>query len=83
MIRLVWPDGSIVSGETYREVEDALRASQWHTYRTRRAFRAEMRRRARLWDGRPVPTPLAPQSSRAFIQTLVDAGMCLLDPDHR
>jgi hypothetical protein len=78
-ISLIWPDGSIVTGSSYAEVEEALRASQWNTYRTRREFRREMRRRAVLWTGRDVSKPIAWQTSKGFIMTLVDSGMCMLD----
>jgi hypothetical protein len=78
-ISLIWPDGSIVTGSSYAEVEEALRASQWNTYRTRREFRREMRRRAVLWTGRAVAKPISWQTSKGFIMTLVDSGMCMLD----
>lgn len=78
-ISLIWPDGSIVTGASYAEVEDALRATQWHTYRSRREFRREMRRRAALWAGQRVSKPIAWQTSKGFIMTLVNAGMCMLD----
>jgi len=78
-ISLIWPDGSIVSGRTFAEVEEALRASQWQTYPSRRAFRREMRKRADLWSGRRVSKPLAWQTPKGFIMTLVNSGMCMLD----
>ena len=78
-ISLIWPDGSIVSGSTYAELEDALRASQWDTYPNRRAFRREMRKRAEVWSGRRVSKPIYWQTPKAFIWTLVNSGMCMLD----
>jgi hypothetical protein len=78
-VSLIWPDGSIVTGGSFAEVEDALRATQWTTYPSRRAFRREMRRRATLWTGRRVSKPIAWQTSKAFIMTLVNSGMCILD----
>lgn len=79
MISLIWPDGSIVSGSSFAEVEDALRASQWQTYDSRREFRREMRKRAALWSGRGVSKPVSWQTSRGFVMTLVNSGMCMLD----
>lgn len=78
-LSLIWPDGSIVSGASYRELEDALRATQWHEYRSRRAFRSEMRRRSGLWSGSPVRSPLVPQTSEEFVRSLAASGMCMLD----
>jgi hypothetical protein len=78
MINLIFPDGSIVSGATYREVEDALRASQWHTFGSRRSFRREMRRRAVLWSGR-VSKPLPYQTSKQFIYSLAHSGMLMIE----
>jgi hypothetical protein len=78
-VSLIWPDGSIVSGRSYAEVEDALRASQWTTYPSRRAFRREMRKRAVLWTGRRLSKPISWQTSKSFIHSLVDSGMCMLD----
>lgn len=77
-INLVFPDGSIVSGATFAEVEDALRASQWHTYSTRRAFRREMRKRAAHWTGR-VQKPVLYQTPKAFIYQLVNSELCMLE----
>jgi hypothetical protein len=78
MINLIWPDGSIVSGATFAEVEEALRASQWHTFKTRREFRREMRRRAELWSGR-TSKPVLYQTPKSFIYQLVHSGMCMLE----
>jgi hypothetical protein len=78
VINLIFPDGSIVSGATFAEVEEALRATQWHTFKSRREFRREMRRRAALWSGR-APKPLLYQTPKAFIYQLVHSGMCMLE----
>lgn len=77
-INLIWPDGSIVSGATFAEVEEALRATQWHTYKSRRAFRREMRHRAELVSGR-VPKPVLYQTPKAFIYSLVNAELCMIE----
>lgn len=79
LLNLIFPDGSIVSGKTYAELEEALRASQWHTFKTRREFRREMRARAAVWDGARYRKPIIYQTPRAFIYHLVDSGMCMLE----
>lgn len=78
-LNLVWPDGSIVSGNTFEDLENALRASQWHTFKSRREFRREMRQRAEVWSGRRVRKPLVHQTPKAFIYQLVNSGMCILE----
>lgn len=78
MLNLIFTDGSLVTGRTYAELEDALRASQWHEYKSRREFRSEMRHRAALWTGRK-PKPILYQTPKAFIYQLVHSGMCLLE----
>jgi hypothetical protein len=75
---LIFPDGTIVTGKSFSELEDALRASQWHTYKSRREFRQEMRHRAALWSGR-TPKPVGYQTSKAFIYSLINSGMCLIE----
>ena len=75
-ITLVWPDGTITTGETYREVEDAVRAAQWVTYPTRHAFRQDMRRRAAVWSG--FNAPRLSYTPKDFINTLAAAGMFLV-----
>lgn len=77
MLSLLWPDGSLTTARTFRELEDAVRAGQWEEYPTRRAFRAEMRRRANLWTGRSGK-PIGYQTSKQFIYSLVHAEMCML-----
>lgn len=76
-IELIWPDGGITTGATWREVEDAVRAAQWRPFKTRREFRREMRRRALEWSGEmPVSGP--PWTSKAFIQSLADRGLFMI-----
>lgn len=77
MLNLLWPDGSLITADTWRELEDALRATQWSTFKSRRSFRREMRRRAAEWSGRKLK-PVGIQSSREFIMSLVHADMCTL-----
>ena len=78
MLNLIFPDGSIVTGRTFADLEDALRASQWHDFKTRREFRQEMRRRAELWSGRKAK-PVLYQTHKGFIYHLVNSGMCMLE----
>jgi hypothetical protein len=78
MLNLIFPDGTLVSGRTYLELEDALRASQWTPYKSRREFRQEMRRRAEIWSGRKSK-PVFRQTHKAFINHLTNSGMCMLE----
>jgi len=76
-LQLLFPDGKLVTGRTFAELEDALRASQFRPYKTRRAFRRDLRHRAAVWSGR-TPKPVLYQTPKAFIYTLVNAGLCML-----
>lgn len=78
MLNLIFPDGTLVTGRTFAELESALRATQWHAYPTGRAFRREMRRRVELWTGRRQK-PVLYQTPKAFIYQLVHSGMCMLE----
>lgn len=78
MLNLIFPDGTIVTGRTFQDLEDALRASQWKPYKSRRAFRQDMRRRAANWSGRSQK-PVLYQTPKAFIYTLINADMCMLE----
>jgi hypothetical protein len=77
-LHLIFPDGSIVSGRTFQDLEGALRASQWQPFKSRREFRREMRRRAALWSGRHTK-PVLYQTPKAFIYSLINSGMCMLE----
>lgn len=78
-LNLMFPDGSLVTGATFAELEEALRASQWESFKSRREFRREMRRRSLLWSGRTFAKPVLYQTPKAFIYQLVNSGMCMLD----
>lgn len=78
-LNLIWPDGSIVTADTFEELEEALRATQWHTFKSRREFRREFRKRAEVWSGRRVSKPILYQTPKAFIYQLVNSGMCILE----
>lgn len=75
MITLLWPDGAITTGATYREVEDAIRAEQWSPYGTRFTFRRAMAKRAGIWSATRVGVL---GSSRRFINSLADAEMFMI-----
>lgn len=77
-LNLIFPDGSIVSGASFAELEEALRATQWHTFKSRREFRREMRERAAIWTGRPSK-PIVYQTAKGFIYHLVNSGVCMLE----
>ena len=78
LITLIWTDGTMTTGKSWRELEDAVRASQWQPFKSRKEFRREMRRRAALWSG---DYPPATRSSKAFIQSLADAGLFMIVTD--
>ncbi len=71
-IELIWPDGSVTTGSSWPEVEAMIRAEQWRTYPTRRAFRRALRKRAKVWSGR---RPGLRVGSERFLRSLADAEM--------
>lgn len=73
-INLLFPDGTLVQGATYRDAENNLRAIQWTVFSSRRKFRREMRQRAILWAGPGVKLP-QPCGSQVFLDSLAGAGM--------
>lgn len=77
-VNLIWPDGSIITAKSFAELEEALRATQWHSFKNRRQFRREMRSRAQLWSGR-ANKPVIYQTPKAFIYSLVHAGLCMIE----
>jgi hypothetical protein len=76
-IELLWPDGTVTTGATWTEVEDAVRAAQWRPFKSRREFRREMRRRALVWSGEKPKA--ARGTPRQFLQSLADAGMFMIN----
>ena len=75
IVRAIWNDGSMTTGNNYREVEDNIRAAQWQPYKTRKEFRKDMAHRARVWSGRRVSTL---GTSGMFLDALAGAGLFLL-----
>lgn len=72
MIQVLWPDGGLSTGSTWRELEDAMRAAEWHAYPTRHAYRVELRARAKAWTGEPCR---ATGTSKQFIMALAKCGV--------
>jgi hypothetical protein len=80
-IELVWPDGSLVSGASWEELEAELWANPWNSaHETREAFRREMCHRAGVWTGMP-PADVEGASPEAFIRALADTGVFILHID--
>lgn len=75
MITLIWTDGSITTGKSYRDLETAMRAEQWRTYRSRWHFRTAMRQRAATWSGQQ---PRMGYTHRSFIESLAEAGLFMI-----
>ena len=78
-VQVIFPDGSLIEGESYRAVEDRYRAAQFASYRTRAGFRAAIRRRAKLWSATEIGHTYRPETSREFIRSLADAGLCVIN----
>lgn len=78
MISIRWHDGKMMSGKSWAEVEEAVRASQWETFETRADFRDEMRHRAEVWTGAPFNAGGTPEE---FLRALAAAGMCIIKSD--
>lgn len=74
-LTVIWEDGGLTTGDSFRELEDNIRAAQWDTFDHRHEFRQEMRHRCFVHTGQwPKPA----HTSRAFIQGLAELGMFLL-----
>lgn len=72
MIQVLWPDGGVAQGETWRELEEAMRAAEWHAFPNRHAYRVELRARAKAWSGEPCR---ATGTSRQFLLGLAKCGL--------
>ena len=77
-ITVIWGNGDITTGDTWREVEDNIRASQWDTYGSREEFRTEMRHRAYMWSGK---FPYFAETSKGFVKSLAELGLFLVVED--
>ena len=75
LIQLIWPNGGFTTGETFEEVEIAVRMAQWRTYETVDEFRTEMRARAFVWSGDKIPEKT---TSEGLIRALYRAHMFLM-----
>jgi hypothetical protein len=76
---ITWTDGATISGRTWREIEEAMRAEQWDEY-SPAAFRAEMRHRAQVWAGELADVPLG-GPSKEFLRALEAAGLLRLQEE--
>jgi hypothetical protein len=76
-ITAIWHNGTITTGETWRELEDNIRRAQWTSFKSRQEFREEMRLRAKTWSGLK-PQPMYPQTSQGFLRSLETSGMFLI-----
>lgn len=53
MPAVIWADGCMDRAATWEQLFDDVRRNQWHQY-SRRAFRTELARRAKIWSGTDV-----------------------------
>lgn len=77
MVEVIWPDGHHDTAASWRELEEHVRADQWHRY-GRLGFRLSMRVRARVWSGSAIGVL---GTSRQFFQALEDAAMLRIVTD--
>lgn len=76
MIKIRWPDGEFTTGESWREILEALRQDPWSKILGRRGFRLEMATRAYRWAGRIVSLRTALfGNDEAFGRALARAGL--------
>jgi hypothetical protein len=73
-ISSLWPDGTLIMAVSWHDLEEQVRARQWHKYSVGQ-FRREMRRRALLWSN----THVSVKSAEALFRGLESAGMVRLD----
>lgn len=74
MARVIFPDGSLLDGETWADLERKLRENGWNPADEAK-FRAEMANRARNWSGFEADTELV---SRQFFEQLEQAGLLMI-----
>ena len=76
-VTLLWNNGEITTGKTFKEVEQNMRMMQhqWNMYATQAEFRSEMRKRAKVWCGH---MPRICNSHRGFIESLAECGLFML-----
>lgn len=75
VVEAIFPDGARVSAPGWVELEDALMDDEWNPHTTR-AFRREMRDRAKAWSGRTIRKDV---DSESFLRKLEGAGMLRLE----
>ena len=72
MAAVMFVDGTLLTGPSFRDLEQQLRDDPWNPD-DKPAFRVEMSRRAYVWSLSNI-TKRAP--SRMFFAELEEAGMC-------
>jgi len=80
-IEIIWPDGSRTTGNSWKTVERAIRAAQWHTYKSRHEFRRDMQSRCAVWTGH-TPTAIW-GSAEAFIKSMARTGAILVNQEEK
>lgn len=71
MATVIFADGSMISGESWKDLELALRTESWNPS-GKSEFREEMARRAWNWSRTAVVTD---RTARALFESLEAAGM--------
>lgn len=71
-ITTIWPDGTLITGPSWRDLEEQLRSRQWQRYSVGQ-LRREMRRRAEIWSGEG--TQVRVSSARDLFRDLEACGM--------
>jgi hypothetical protein len=74
-ISILWANGEITTGDSWKEIEENIRACQWHTYSSQSEFRKSMLNRARIVSGNE---PTSVNTSKQFIQRLAEHNMFLI-----
>lgn len=73
-INSIWPDGTLISARSWHELEEKVRARQWHKMGTNE-FRREMRRRCEIMTGLTVSV----RSAERMFRDLETADMVRLE----
>lgn len=77
MAEVIFADGTIFTAETWRDLEQAVRADEWNP-KPKLKFRLEIGRRAYNWSGKVVDLEAG---SRRLFQQLERAGMLRIVSD--
>jgi hypothetical protein len=76
----IWYDGTVSTGETWTDLEAAMRAAQARVFPDRKDFRTLLAHRAKVWStsGKAIPTG---GTSREFLARLERVGMVRLEEE--